>query len=281
LENLPVTGAKRTFFLLAAAFSAVVAASGFGSAAAETIRISGTGGAVGTIPFLAEAFRKVRPDVRIDLLPSMGSSGAVKAVLAGRLDIGLSGRPLTGEERDRGAVETRYAATPFVFCVNKGVEADRLTLEEVVEIYAGRRDRWRNGTRLRLITRPPMDSDIPVLKGISQEMSRAVESALHRKGMIVAMTDHEAADLVADVPGAFGAVTLSLVVTENRKVRVLALGGIMPSLRTIADGSYPCVKTFRMVTRRDPGAAVRGFVEFVRSPSGAAVLAKYGQAVLR
>lgn len=263
-------------FLTAAVLAAAITL-GSGSACAETIRISGTGSAITTIQFLGEAYRQIRPGVRFAILPSMGSSGAIKAVLAGRLDIGLSGRSLTGEESAQGAVEKGYAVTPFVFIVNRSVKTDGLMLAEVADIYAGKRDRWENRSRIRLVLRPRSDSDSPVLKKMSPAMSEAVESALRRDGMIVGMTDQEAADLIQKIPGAFGASTLSLVMSEKRPVRVLSLDGIVPSVRAIAEGSYPYKKTLYFVTRKNPPLEIRRFIEFVRSPAGAAILMKNGQ----
>jgi phosphate transport system substrate-binding protein len=210
----------------------------------------------------------------------MGSSGGIKATLAGRLDIGLSGRPLSGEERARGLQETKYARTPFVFAVHRTVEITGLTLKDVVEIYAGKRD-WENGKRIRLVLRPREDSDIPILKNMSPAMSAAVDIALSRKGMIVATTDHDAADAIEDVPGAFGGTTLALVFSEKRALRVLALDGVAPSVRTMIDRSYPYSKSFYMVTKSHPSAAVRRFMDFVRSPSGAAILSRNGQEAVR
>jgi phosphate transport system substrate-binding protein len=264
----------------AVAVLAVLLVSGPRSALAETIRISGTGGAIGTMRILGEAFRKIDPGIRINLLPVMGSSGSVKAVLAGRLDIGLSGRALSHEERAQGAVETKYARTPFVFGVNGTLKMTGLTMEGLAAIFAGKRD-WENGKRIRLVLRPPEDSDIPVLKRMSPAMSAAVDIAMRRKGMIVATTDHDAADAIENLPGAFGGTTLSLVLSENRALRIISLDGIVPSVRTMADRSYPYSKTFFMVTNKNPPASVRRFIDFVRSPAGAAILAKNGQGAAR
>ena len=271
---------RKTISGWAVAVLAVLLVSGPRSAVAETIRISGAGGAIGTIRILGEAFRKTNPGIRVEILPSMGSSGAVKAVLAGRLDIGLSVRTLSGEERAQGVVETGYARTPFVFGVNNTLEMTGLTLEDVAGIYGGKRD-WENGKRIRLVLRPPEDSDIAVLKSMSPAMSAAVDIALRRKGMIVATTGHDAADAIESVPGAFGATTLSLLLSEKRALRILSLDGITPSVRTMADGSYPYSKTFFMVTKNNPPASVRRFIDFVRSPAGAAILAKNGQGAVR
>jgi phosphate transport system substrate-binding protein len=263
-----------------AAVLAVLLASGPRSAAAEIIRISGTGGAIGTMRILGEAFRKNNPGIRVEIMPAMGSSGSIRAVGAGRLDIGLSGRALNGEERNQGVVETRYARTPFVFAVNRTLKITGMTLEGVAEIYAGKRD-WENGKRIRLVLRPPEDSDIPVLKRMSPAMNAAIDVAMRRKGMIVATTDDDAANAIESIPGAFGGTTLSLVVCEKRALRVLALDGVVPSAQAMADRSYPYSKTFFMVTKRNPSDAVRRFIDFVRSAAGAAILAKYAQVAVR
>jgi phosphate transport system substrate-binding protein len=271
---------RKTFSGWAVAVLAVLVVSGSRSAVAETIRISGTGGAKGTIRILGEAFRKTNPGIRIEILPGIGSRGSVRAVLAGRLDIGLSARALSGEERARGVVETGYARTPLVFGVNSALKMTGLTLEDVARIYSGERD-WENGKRIRLVLSPAEYSDIPVLKGMSPAMGAAVDIALRRKGMIIATSDHDAVDAIETVPGAFGVTTLSLVLSEKRALRILSLDGISPSVRAMADGSYPYSKTFSMVTKSNPPAAVRRFIDFVRSPAGAAILAKNGQQALR
>ena len=280
-EGSPLlTGRRKEISGWAVAVLAVLLVSGPRSAGAETIRISGTGGAMETMRILGEAFRKDNPRIRVDMMPGIGSSGSVKAVLAGRLDIGLCGRPLTGEERAQGAVETKYAKTPFVFAVNRSLKITGMTLDAIAGIYAGKRD-WEGGKRIRLVLRPPEDSDIPVLKRMSPAMSAAVDVALRRKGMIVATTDDDAADAIDSVPGAIGGTTLPLALSGKRTLRVLALDGVVPSLRTMADRSYPYSKTFFMVTGKNPSAAVRRFIDFVRSPAGSAILSRNGQAAVR
>lgn len=274
LRRLPKSPATRV------AFFVVLLAIPARHAAAETIRISGTGGAMGTMKILGESFHRLHPGIRVEIQPGMGSSGSIRAVRAGRLEIGLSGRRLSGQEKAEGLQEVKYARTPFVFGVNRSVRISGLTTAGVVEIYAGKRD-WESGRRLRLVLRPADDSDIPVLKGLSPEMGAAVDAAMRRKGMIVATTDHDAADVIETVPGAFGGTTLALVLSEHRAIRVLALNGVAPDVRNLADRSYPLSKTFSMVTGKNPSYAVRRFIDFVFSRAGVAVLSKYGQQPLR
>jgi phosphate transport system substrate-binding protein len=229
---------------------------------------------------LAEAFRKAEPGVDVVILPSLGSSGGIRAVLAGKLDIGLSARPLSPEEMAQGPRQTAYARTAFVFAVNPEVKRSDVTLVEVVDIYAGRKTSWEDGTALRLILRPGADTDTVLLRNISGEMAYAVQQSQKREGLIVATTDQHSADEIERTSGSFGTTTLALVASEKRKLRMLSLSGATPTANSVRDGTYPCAKTFFMVTRRAPSPAAEKFIRFVRSPGGKAILSRVGHVPL-
>lgn len=88
------------------------------AATAEEIKIGGTGAALGTMRLLAEAFSKRNPDVKITVPSSLGSGGGINAAAKGAIDIAVSSRPLSDDERKLGLMESEYARTPLVFAVS-------------------------------------------------------------------------------------------------------------------------------------------------------------------
>jgi len=247
-----------------------------GNVRAETLRISGTGGAIGGMRLLAEAFRKAEPGVEVIIPRSIGSSGGIRAAIAGKLDIGVSARPLSPEEMAQGTRQTAYARTAFVFAVHPDGKRSDTTLAEVVEIYSGRKTTWDDGTALRLILRPASDTDTITLRMISPGMADAVEQSQKREGLIVATTDQNSADAIERTSGSFGTTTLALVVSEKRRIRILSLSGVQPTTKSVRDGTYPCTKTFFMVTRQDTSPTAERFIRFVRSQEGKAILSRVG-----
>lgn len=49
---------------------------------ADSIKIGGTGTGLGAMKWMAREFNKSRPDAQLIVTPSLGSTGAIRAVLA-------------------------------------------------------------------------------------------------------------------------------------------------------------------------------------------------------
>jgi len=243
---------------------------------AEVVTISGAGGALAGVRLLAAAFEKTNPRNHVDVLPIIGTQGSLRAVLAGKLDIGATGRPLTEEERKTGVVEIPFVRTPFVFGVHHDVKESDISLPEVIDIYGGRKTTWKDGSPIRLIMRHESESDLDILRGISKELAVAVNSALRREGMIFAVNDKECLDLIESIPGSFGATTQTMLTQEKREVRVLSLDGVAPGAKALADGAYPYSKQYALVTMKTPSAPAQRFIGFVRSREGRSVLSRAG-----
>jgi phosphate transport system substrate-binding protein len=258
------------------AFTGTAILSAGEAAAVDAIRVGGTGNALGTMRLLTEAFGKQNPELKITMMSSLGTSGAVKAVPKGSLDIGLTSRPLTEAELKTGAIALEYARTPLVFAVSTKTPITALSLDQVADIYTGKTVNWPDGSQIRPILRQAGDDNTRQIRQMSPALDKALSAAEKRPGMPFATTDQEAADKTESIPGALVATTLGLINSENRPLRALTLNGVEPTAGNGVSGKYPHVKRFFLITQASPSAAVKRFIVFVQSPPGRDILIRTG-----
>ncbi len=245
---------------------------------AATLKIGGTGAALGTMRILADEFVRTRPDISVVIPDSLGSGGGIKAVLAGALDIALTSRQLKPKEQNAGAKSTRYATTPFVLVtpVSPSNAAPGLTSEELVKAFSGEPVHWSDGTPIRIILRNEKDSSTKILISAFEGMDAALVRARATPGIPVAYTEQDNMDLAETLPGALTTGSLTVIFAENRSLTPIAIDGVRPTLESLADGAYPISKSLYLVTGPKMSQVALDFFRFVQSTEGAAILRKTG-----
>lgn len=239
---------------------------------AESLRIGGTGVALGGMTILGDAFMKQNPGTTVEVLPSLGSSGGVKAVLASAVDLAVSSRPLKDAEAESGAVAHLYATTPLAVVTATGTGTDAVTTQDLVDMYAGKMLTWPSGEQVRVVLRPESETDTQILRSLSDDMAGAVDAALARPGLVTATNDQENAETLEGLTGSVGAVALGQIATEDRRLKVLALDGITPSAATTDARSQSFSKSLYLVTIDAMSPTATAFFDFVFSPGGQALL---------
>ncbi len=249
------------------------------ASATDEIKVGGTGSALGAMRLLAEAYGEFDRGAKVSVLPSLGSSGGIKAVLAGALDIAVSSRGLRKKEQAQGAIALEYARTPFVFATAAATKATGFNLSDLADIYSGKILSWPDGTRIWLVMRPKTDSDSAVIDNISPEVRAAVAQARERPGLLVAVTDQECAMALEKHTGSFGPSTLAIILSEKRELKALRINGIEPSASALSAGIYPYYKPLYFVTTSNTSDAARKFIAFAQSNAGQRILRQTGHAV--
>lgn len=244
--------------------------------AADTIRINGSGSALDMMKPLIEAYRKTSRNVRIDMAKPLGSSGSIKALLAGELDLAVIGRDLKPEETAQGAEQRKYGRTPLAIVTDRTTRVRSITTKELEEIYAGSTITWQNGDKLRLVLRPSEDSDTKILAALSPGMKNALSAAHSRPGMIIAITDPESYATIAKTPGSLGTTALNSIISGRLPLTALSLNGVTPSLKTLANGAYPLVKEYSFATTSKISPAAKKFISYIFSPQGRTIAEKAG-----
>ncbi len=245
-------------------------------AAAEPVRINGSGSALDLMKPLLQAYSASRPQDRVKMDPPLGSSGAMIALLAGALDVAVISRSVLPEEVARGARFRVYGRTPLLIVTHRGVEKKEVTIAELAEIYSGSRTNWPGGQRIRVILRPEKDADTKILRSLSPGMERAEALAHKQPWAVVAVTDPESNEAVADTPGAIGASSLTSMIVARPALNILSLDGVDGTAQAVAQGRYPLAKDLIFVTTDRTPAHALAIVDFAFSAKGRAIAEKSG-----
>ena len=106
------------------------------------IVIAGSTSVAPLMDVLADKYMKYHPKVKIEIQQT-GSGAGITSVLAGACDIGISSRELTEEEMAKGARASAIARDGIVVIVNQENETEDMTIDEIRDIFTGRRTVWR------------------------------------------------------------------------------------------------------------------------------------------
>lgn len=244
--------------------------------AKDVIRINGSGAPLEIIKPLAEAYGKNNRNVTFEIEKPLGSSGAIKALLAGAIDIAIVSRPLKPEEIEQGGKLRDYGKTPLAIVSEKNVPVKTISTTELENIYYGKTAKWSDGAIIRIILRPDADVDTKILKGLSRGMADAVSQAQHRRGITVAVTDPESNEAVSKTIGGIGAAGLCGILVDKLPLNVIALNGVRPSRENLANKTYPLAKDISFATTDRLNNASAKFLEFIYSNKGRSIAEKYG-----
>jgi phosphate transport system substrate-binding protein len=246
---------------------------------AGEIRIAGTGSALGTMKLIANAYNQSHPQAKAHVLESVGSSGGIRAVAKGSIEIGLSSRELTEEEARQELRSIEYARSPTVFAVRTKNKVTAITVKEVLAIYSGKLTHWPDGTLIRPVLRQPGEDNTKQILTLSPEMASSLSLAEKRQGLPFAVTDQDTADKIESIPGSIGVTTLGIILSENRTLRPLILDGVRPTPENANTGRYPMVKRLYLVLPKNPSPETTLFVNFLNSKNGRDILKRTGHTI--
>src|SRR5947207_11948488 len=103
--------------------------------AGALVRIGGTGMALEALREVGASLAAAEPGIQVEVLPSMGTSGGIKAVLEGAIEIAVAARPLTAAEKSKGFGEVACVTTAVVFATSHKA-ASGMTTAGLPGIYA-------------------------------------------------------------------------------------------------------------------------------------------------
>lgn len=247
-----------------------------GASAQASFGIAGSGSNLPLTQKLLDAWTAALSRPSVALPPSIGTAGAVKAVLDGKLVLGLASRPLKAEERAAGLMERRYARIGIVIGVHADVPDQNLTGADLTAIYAGAKTAWSDGKRIYVVAREAGDSSTAVMERLIAGFQPARQQSLAQKRWELYYTDGEAFQALKTLNGALGWADTTVLSDGREFWHPVRFEGIEPSVEHLKDGTYPLVKDLSFIYREPLPSEAERFLDFCASKAGSAVLARWG-----
>ena len=230
---------------------------------ADVVHLAGSGSNLPITRALAEAFQARSPNLHVVVFDSIGSTGAIAATYDDVIDLGLVSRPLKDSEAALNLLVHPYARVPVVVAVNLGVPDESISTETLVDIYAGRRLQWSDGSPIVVLQRERGDSSHRAVAQALPEFA-AVDEAAHRAGRWrVVESDQAMQEALSITAGAVGLFDLGAIVLQRLPVRPLRIDEIDPSEASVQSGRYPFSKDLAFISVEQPGGAAAEFLRFV------------------
>jgi phosphate transport system substrate-binding protein len=236
------------------------------AAAGEPLRMGGTGTSLGLLHQVGGEF-SAGSKITIEIVPSLGSTGAIRALVDGKLDIAVSARPLKPTESAEGLSQVMVLRTAYVLATSHR-NPTGLKTEDLPKIFAADEPTWADGTPIRIILRPRSESDTTLLGELFAGMDAAIEVARRRAEIPTAATDQDNADMAERIPGSLIGTAATQLKTEHRNLTVIPLNGVAPTLANFESRAYPFAKKLYFILRTAGDADARRFIDFLRSPPG-------------
>ena len=239
-----------------------------------TLTIPGTGDSQDLLRILAQRFMQDNPDIRVDVPDSVGTTGGIRSVLAGKAELARTARPLREDEIAGGLTEIVFAKVPVAFAVHPSVTGIQgLTSAQALAIFSGD---VRNWSQLG-------GPSLPIGR-VCRETPEAARSLINAaipgfegtgcQDQAIAYTTPEAVSLVTGQPGAIGYFSLSAVTATP--LVPLALDGVAPSLENLGRGSYPLTITFALAYKPPLSPAAARFLKALGSPDSLSLMTRLG-----
>src|SRR5688500_1932163 len=204
--------------------------------AADTLRLGGTGMALGPMRELANALSARDSAFQAEVLPSLGSGGGILALAKGAIDVAVAARPLTPAEVQNGLRIAACTRTPFVLATSL-TTPQRARKSDIAALFADPAAAWPDGTPVRIVLRTRDDADNTFLIEHFPGMQAALENARQRPDVPLATSDQHNAELAQKIAGSLTSMTLMQIASERLTLRAITIDGVTPSAAALEDKS--------------------------------------------
>ena len=240
-----------------------------GSSGAYTIEASGSTSVAPLMEKLAEKYREIKPEIRINV-SGTGSGVGITGANTGVSELGMSSRNLKSSEMGFGLDVLTIAVDAIAVIVHPDNPVSALSLAQIKGIYTGEINNWEqvggNNNPIAVVSREPGSGTRGAFEDVVGFVDRLVAGAIEFDG-----TGGVRAAVAGNV-NAIGYISLGSINTE---VKTLEVNGVKASSENVINGKYAVARPFLVLYRENRiNPATREFLGWVLSGEAQAIVAK-------
>ncbi|MGH7884890.1 MAG: phosphate ABC transporter substrate-binding protein [Thermodesulfobacteriota bacterium] len=212
---------------------------------------------------IGKRFETLHPGVRVDVQTG-GSSRGITDAREGLADIGMVSRALDDNEKDLNSFI--IARDGICIILHKTNQVEELTDEEVVDIYTGKINNWKEVG----------GEDAPITVVNKAEGRATLELFLKYfklknsdiKAQVIIGDNEQGVKTVSGNENAIGYVSIGTAEYDSDlgvPIKLLPVGGVAASLKNLENESFPLSRPLNFVTKEEPQGLAKIFIDYARS----------------
>jgi phosphate transport system substrate-binding protein len=257
----------------------------------DTINITGSNTVTPLSSVWAEEFMEANPEVNI-AVSGPGSGAGIADLINGTNDICQASRKIKTTEIEQAQAngvepyEIQVAIDALSVIVHPDNPVSELTFAQLSAIYTGQITNWKevggNDTPIVAIARDTnsgthvfFKEQVVQMQGLPTE-----DKSLEYGGDVLLLpSTEEGVSQVADNPRAIFYPGLGYVTDEVKPLAIKKTAdssGVLPSIETALDGTYPIARPLLFYTDGEPTGIIKDFIDYCLSSEGQAKVLEVG-----
>jgi phosphate transport system substrate-binding protein len=267
-----------------------------GDGLSGSIKIIGSNTVTPLSTVWAEEFMKIHTEVSI-AVSGPGSGAGIAALINGTTDICQASRTIKSSEIDSARAngiepyETQVATDALSVVVNPANPVSELTIAQLSAIYTGRITNWKevggNDAAIVVLSRDTNSGTHVFFKEhVVQMMGLASEDKSLEYGpkVLFLPSTEEGVSEVAKNTSAIFYPGLGYVTNEVKPLAIKKTAddpGVLPSIATALDGTYPVARPLLYYTNGAPSGVIKAFIDYCLSAEGQTRVTEVGYVPLK
>ena len=250
----------------------------------QSIQIKGSDTMVNLVQAWAEEYMKKQPGSFIAVTGG-GSGTGFAALINGTCDIAVSSREIKPKEielaQKKGVTpkEFKVALDGLAVAVNRQNPVSQLTTDQLAGIFTGKITNWKEvggaDSHIVLLSREVNSGTHVYFKEHILRKNDAASTEEFSPDALLLPSSQAIADEIVQNPAAIGYYGMGYLNDTQKAVAVAPDASseyVQPAVENVKSGRYPISRPLYVYTNGEPSSDARGFLDYILSPEGQAIV---------